>query len=119
MVKEDAIARKAEAAAVGAAVEMGMMGVVVVVVEVVKEAKVGVEEENQEAMVENPPVEEATQWKCSKLVRKPCLIPVAACLLHKSHQSTMSSHPSGVQKHLPFQARHQRPPRCNAACHLE
>lgn len=46
-----------------------------VVVGAVKEAKVGVEEENQEAMVENPLVVGATRSNCLKLVLKFCQSP--------------------------------------------
>ena len=49
-----------------------------------KEAKVGVEEENQEAMVENPLVEEATHSNCLKLVLIFCQSP-AVNLFQKNH----------------------------------
>lgn len=85
VVKEEEGALKVEEAA-AAEVEMEMMAVAEAEAEAaVKEAKAGVEEENQVVMVENPLVEEASQCKWMKLALQPCLIRAVACPFQKNH----------------------------------
>jgi hypothetical protein len=120
VVKEEELAVMGEVVAVTgevveAVVAMEIMGVVV---EVVKEAKAVEEEGNQEVMVENPLVVGAAQWnRWGQIPRSYLSSDVHQ--FQKNHLYTMVFHPSSVQKHLPFQAHHPHPPRCNDACHLE
>lgn len=107
--------------------EVAMRGVVVVVVVVmermevevgvVKKVRVGVEEENLEAKVENLLPEGETLKKYLKQILSPYLKTVVEHLFQNHLQST-TFHPLDAQKHLPFQVPHPRPLRCNGACHL-
>jgi hypothetical protein len=77
-----------------------------------------VEEENQEAVVENHLVEAATQQ--NHLMQVLAHLSNAAVVpFQKNHLCMKVFHPFGVQTHLPFQVPHPHPLRCNVACHLE
>lgn len=80
VVKEEEVALKGEVV-VAVVVMMETTGVAVAA----KEAKEGVEEENQEVKVENPQEEEVTQWKYLKLFPCPCLKPAVASPFQKNH----------------------------------
>ena len=84
---------------------------------VVKKVRVGVEEENQEVMVENHLAEGETLKKYLKQVLLPCLKIDVEHLFQKNHLPPTTFHPLDGQKHLPFQVPHPHPLRCDDACH--
>lgn len=86
---------------------------------VVKKVGVGVEEENQEAMVENLLAEGENLKKYLMQVLLPYLKTDVEHLFQKNHVHPTTYHPLDGQKHLPFQVLHPHPLRSDGACHPE
>lgn len=117
MVEEEVVAMT-EVVEVVVAVAMERMEVEVEV-GVVKRVEVGVEEENQEAMVENLLAEDENLKKYLMQVLLPYLKTDAEHLFQKKRPHPTIFHPSDGQKHLPFQVLHPHPLRSDGACHPE
>lgn len=86
---------------------------------VVKRVGVGVEEENQEVMVENLLAEDENLKKYLMQVLLPYPKTDAEHLFQKKYPHPTTFHPSDGQKHLPFQVLHPHPLRSDGACHPE